>query len=362
MMEVSAQITHLAAQATHLLKALIQIPSLSREEEKTADLIQSFLQGEGLQVHRKKNNVWVKSSAFNSARPTLLLNSHHDTVKATPSWTLNPFAPVEKEGKLFGLGSNDAGASLVTLLAVFIYFEKEGNLPFNLIFAASAEEEISGENGIVAILDELGKIDLGIVGEPTRMQLAVAEKGLMVLDAEVKGLTGHAARSEGENAIFNALPVIEWFKNYRFPKKSEWLGEVKMTVTQIQAGTQHNVIPDLCKLVVDVRTTDCYSNRELFELICKELEKEKCSLSARSFRLNSSGIDLNHPLVLKALDLGMPLFGSPTLSDQALLPFPTVKIGPGDSARSHTADEFIHISEIKEALPVYIALLKDLNL
>ncbi|MGK7393810.1 MAG: M20 family metallo-hydrolase [Candidatus Cyclobacteriaceae bacterium M3_2C_046] len=337
-----------------VLKKLISLPSYSQQEDKTADLLEDFLKKLHLQVHRKYNNVWVKSSDYNSDKPVILLNSHHDTVKATEKWGRDPFNPEVEDGKLFGLGSNDAGASLVTLLFTFLSWEKRKSKPFNLIFAASAEEEITGAKGIESILGEMGHIDLGIVGEPTQMQMAIAEKGLMVLDCETQGKSGHAARQEGVNAIYQALKDIEWFRTFHFPKKSLMLGPVKTTVTQMEAGYQHNVIPDVCKFVVDVRTNEHYTNQEIFDTICHHVS---CQVKPRSLRLNSSGISLNHPLVQRGLELGLEYFGSPTLSDQALMPFPSLKIGPGDSARSHTANEFVFIHEIEQGLNIYQKLL-----
>jgi acetylornithine deacetylase len=289
-----------------------------------------------------------------------LLNSHHDTVKPAASWTNPPFTPLQNNGKLFGLGSNDAGGSLVSLLHTFLLVNKVKNRNYNLIFAVTAEEEISGSNGIVITLPELGKIDLAIVGEPTQMQMAVAEKGLMVIDASAKGVAGHAARNEGINAIYIALQDIEWLRNYQFPKKSETLGEINISVTQINAGTQHNVVPDTCTFVIDVRTHEQYTNQEVFDVLQQHTQAH---LKARSFRLNASGISLDHPIVKRGQKLGMNYYGSPTLSDQALMHgFPTLKIGPGDSARSHTADEFIYIDEIKQGIHQYIALLWELEI
>ncbi len=344
--------------ACELLKGLIRLPSYSTEENKTTDLIQFFLEKEEIKTFRYLNNVWAKNLYFDEKKPTILLNSHHDTVKPNAGYTLDPFEPLEKEGKLYGLGSNDAGASLVSLWAVFVYFF-EKKLPFNLIFAATAEEEISGKNGIEALLEHLPKIALGIVGEPTQMHMAVAERGLMVLDCTVKGKAGHAARNEGENAIYKAMKDIEWFKNYRFPRKSDYLGEIGMNITLIQAGQQHNVVPDICRFTVDVRSTDAYTNLEILEIIKKNTI---CEVQARSTRLNPSGIRLDHPIVQKARAIGRNLFASPTLSDQALMPFETVKMGVGLSARSHTADEFVFLEEIEEGIGLYIKLLEDLIL
>jgi acetylornithine deacetylase len=348
-----------ALKAIELLKQLIAIPSLSKEEDKTADLLENYLKGFGHKVHRKMNNVWVYSNDYSKDKPTILLNSHHDTVKPNQGYTQDPFTPTIKDGKLIGLGSNDAGGPLVALIHTFLLLDKIPDRAYNLIMAATAEEEISGKNGIEAILPDLGKIDLGIVGEPTLMQMAVAEKGLMVLDCTTKGKSGHAARNEGVNAIYKALKDIKWFSNYQFPKVSDLLGPVKMSVTQINAGTQHNVVPDTCTFVVDVRVNECYSNQELWEFLQSQVD---CEVKARSFRLNSSSIPLNHPLVKKGKQLGLEAYGSPTLSDQALMSFPTLKIGPGDSARSHTADEYIYLSEIEDGINIYLQLLNGLIL
>lgn len=337
-----------------LLQALIATPSYSREENATAALIENFLGIEEISFSRSGNNIWAQNKYFQKDLPTVLLNSHHDTVKPVQGWTHDPFAPDIVAGKLFGLGSNDAGASLVCLLAAFVHFYAQKNLKFNLIWVASAEEEISGRNGIESILSQLPVINVGIVGEPTQMQVAVAEKGLMVIDAKAHGKAGHAARNEGVNAIDVAMADIEKIKNLVFDRYSEWLSPNKLTVTQIKAGTQHNVVPDLCEFVIDVRTNDRYANQEVFDLLQRQLNSE---LTARSFRLNASSIPVTHPLVQRCTELGLKCFGSPTLSDQALMPFPTLKIGPGNSARSHTADEFIFLSEIEDAIEKYILIL-----
>lgn len=345
-------------EAIELLKQLISIPSFSREEQAVADMLQRHIEALGYACNRKDNNIWLMSPTFDTMKPTLLLNSHIDTVKPVQAWTLDPFTPIEKEGKLYGLGSNDAGISVVTLLYVFFALS-EKQQAYNLIFAASAEEEVSGNKGIENLLKELPKIDLAIVGEPTNMQVAIAEKGLMVLDCTVHGKSGHAARNEGENAIYKALDDLAWFKNHSFEKVSDSLGEVKMTVSMINAGTQHNVIPDCCSFVVDVRSNEMYSNQELLDEIRNNVS---CEVQARSTRLNSSSISKSHPFIKKAQSMGISCFGSPTLSDQALMPFPSVKIGAGDSARSHTADEYIYIDEIAEAYNTYIELLDGLHL
>lgn len=358
--EICTQIDEKANQAIALLEQLIAIPSFSREEDKTADLIFTYLEKNGVKPGRKNNNVWAFSNDYQENRPTILLNSHHDTVKPAASWTYDPFTPQQSERKLFGLGSNDAGGPLVALLHTFLLLNSMEDRNYNLVFAATAEEEISGANGIVITLPELGKIDLGIVGEPTQMQMAIAEKGLMVIDGMAKGVSGHAARNEGVNAIYIALQDIDWLRTYRLPKKSEVLGEVNLAVTQINAGTQHNVVPDTCTFVIDVRIHEQYTNQEVFDIL---QEYTQSALKARSFRLNSSGIPLEHPIVQRGQQLGMSYYGSPTLSDQALMHgFPTLKIGPGDSARSHTADEFIFLDEIKQGITQYVALLSGLQI
>ncbi|MCS6968935.1 MAG: M20 family metallo-hydrolase [Cytophagales bacterium] len=354
----------LTCQAIALLKQLIAIPSFSKEEDQTATLIAEFLNKYGLQVHRLANNVWCKSESWKEGLPVILLNSHHDTVRPNAGYTLNPFEPIEKDGKLYGLGSNDAGGALVALIATFVYFNRFFLLhpekqTFNLLLAATAEEEISGSGGIEMLLPHLGKIDLGIVGEPTRTQLAIAEKGLMVLDCIARGKAGHAARNEGENAIYKAMEDIQWFRTYQFPKISPLLGPVKMTVTIINAGSQHNVIPDICTFTVDVRTTDVYRNEEILEIIRQHVT---CQVQPRSFRLNASGISPHHPIVQRGIQLGRSTFASPTTSDQALMPFTTLKVGPGDSARSHTADEYIYLDEIAEGIRFYIQLLEGLDI
>lgn len=342
-----------------LLSQLIETPSLSREEEGTASILEEFMQAQGVAYQQQGNNIWAWNKHRESDNPTILLNSHHDTVKAGSSWTYKPFKATLEGDKLTGLGSNDAGGCLVSLIATFLHFYEREDLPYNLVLAATAEEEISGPNGIASILGELGHIDLAIVGEPTQMQMAIAEKGLMVLDCYAHGKTGHAARDEGINAIYIALQDIEWFKSYQFEKTSPFLGPMKMTVSQIEAGHQHNVVPDLCKFVVDVRTNECYSNEAAFEIIGAATQSE---IKPRSFRLNSSQLASDHPLVVKGKAMGLTTYGSPTLSDQALIPFPSLKIGPGDSARSHTPDEYILVSEIEGGIKVYVELLEGLSI
>jgi len=340
--------------AIDLLCRLISVPSLSRKEDQTAAIIESFLKDQGCTTFRKGNNVWVRSM-IDERLPVVLLNSHHDTVKPVASWTRDPYTPTIENGRLYGLGSNDAGASLVSLMMTFLHFDQQKERNYNLIYAATAEEEITGKNGIAFILDDLGPLDLAIVGEPTQMQMAVAEKGLMVLDCETVGKTGHAARDEGVNAICLALDDIEWFRNFKFPHRSPLLGSVKMTVSVINAGYQHNIIPDSCKYVVDVRTNEFYKNDDALEIIRKYMKNS--SIKPRSTHINSSSISMDHPFVQRGLSLGLTAFGSPTTSDQARIPYPSIKIGPGDSARSHTADEYILLDEIQNGIETYIQLL-----
>ncbi len=344
--------------AINLLKTIISIPSFSREENNVADALQGYIESAGFVCNRKGNNCWILSPEFDSNKPTLLLNSHIDTVKPVAGWDSDPFIPMEKDGKIYGLGANDAGASVVSLLHTFFVLTKESQ-PYNLIFLASSEEEVSGKDGVESVLSEFPPIDVAIVGEPTSMQPAIAEKGLMVLDCTTYGKAGHAARNEGENAIYKALQDIDWFKNHRFEKVSDTLGEVKMSVTMINAGTQHNVVPDKCSFVVDVRSNECYSNQVLLDTIKASVQSE---VNARSTRLNSSFIPQEHPLVKRCTELELIPFGSPTLSDQALMPFPSLKMGPGESARSHTANEFIFGHEIENAIDLYIKLLNQINI
>ena len=343
--------------AVSLLEQLIAISSFSKEENTVADFLERYIEIKGYVASRKDNNVWILSPGFDTSRPTILLNSHIDTVRPVAGWNRNPLIPSIENGRLYGLGSNDAGASVVCLLQTFFYLTQQQQA-YNLIFAASAEEEISGKNGLESLLSELPKIDFAIVGEPTQMNLAVAEKGLMVLDCTAHGQAGHAARNEGVNAIYRALADIEWFKTFEFVKKTDLLGPVKMSVTQINAGTQHNVVPDKCSFVIDVRTNEYYPNQEALRIIDKLLDSE---VNARSLRLNSSAIAIDHPLVQRGIKMGISYYGSPTTSDQAVIPYPSVKIGPGDSARSHTADEYILISEMEEGFRIYIELLTDLR-
>jgi acetylornithine deacetylase len=339
------------------LQQLIRVPSFSKEEFDAATLFEKWMNDDGITYQRVGNNLWAKNNYFDESKPTILLNSHLDTVKPNSGYTRNAFDASMVNDKLFGLGSTDAGGALMCLYQTFKQFYLTENLAYNLIFAATAEEEISGQNGIESIIPLLPKLDLAIVGEPTEMHLAIAEKGLLVLDCVSKGKAGHAARNEGENAIYKALVDIDWFKNYSFSKLSQTLGEVKMNVTMIQAGAQHNVIPAECTFTVDVRCTDAYTHQEILDIIQQHVT---CKVAPRSTRIKPSGIDNNHPVVLAAQALGRNLYGSPTTSDQALIPYPSVKIGPGNSAHSHQADEFIYLHELQEGLLIYHKLLSKL--
>jgi acetylornithine deacetylase/succinyl-diaminopimelate desuccinylase-like protein len=340
-----------------LLQQLIATPSFSKDEDKTAAVLQEYFNKLGVHSERHGNNVWAKNLFFDAAKPTILLNSHHDTVKPNPQYTRDPFQPEIIDGKLFGLGSNDAGGPLVALMAAFLYFYKQEDLKYNIVIAATAEEEISGTGGIESIWSQLPKIDFAIVGEPTLCKMATAEKGLMVLVCVAKGKAGHAAREEGVNAIYEALPDIEWFRTYRFPLVSETLGPIKMTVSIIQAGKQHNVVPAECTYTVDVRVTDKYTLEELLASIKQHV---KSDVKPRSMRMRPSGIAEDHPLVAVAKKMDIDRYGSPTTSDQALIPAPSVKMGPGDSARSHTADEFIFVDEIRQGIETYVGVLSEL--
>jgi acetylornithine deacetylase len=344
--------------ALQLLKQLISIRSYSKEEDQTALVIESFLKQHGVSTYRKLNNVWAYNKYFDESKPTILLNSHHDTVKPNSGYTRQPLVPDVEDGKLYGLGSNDAGGCLVALIATFLHFYDRNDLTYNFCLAATAEEEISGTNGLELIIPDLGLLDFAIVGEPTLMQLAVAERGLMVLDCTAHGKAGHAAREEGENAIYKALADIEWFRNYRFDKESELFGPIKMSVTIINAGSQHNVVPATCNFTVDVRVTDAYRNDEVLHIIKQHVS---CDVVPRSTRLKPSSISINHPIVQVGIALGRTTYGSPTTSDQALLDIPSLKLGPGDSARSHTADEFVYVDEIKEGIELYIQMLESIN-
>ncbi|MBM6992156.1 MAG: M20 family metallo-hydrolase [Prevotella sp.] len=344
-------------EAVDLLSRLIATPSTSRNETEAADLMEQTIRSYGIDTHREANNVWAIDPAFDENRETILLNAHIDTVKPVKTWTRDPFAPTIEDGVLYGLGSNDCGGGLVTLLQVFRYFcIDHTDIPrhYNLVYLASSEEEVSGQEGIVKALPLLPKIDVAIVGEPTGMQPAIAEKGLMVLDVIAHGKSGHAARNEGVNAIYEALDDMVWIRDYKFPKVSPLLGPVKMTLTVVNAGTQHNVVPDTCTMLVDIRSNEHYTNEEIFEIVRQNVRSE---VKAHSFRLHSSHIDPDHPLVRRCVALGMTPYGSPTLSDQSLMSFPSFKLGPGESSRSHSADEFIKISEIEDAFEKYISLL-----
>jgi len=348
-------IEKLTVNAISLLKNLIETQSFSKEEENTAKLIEEWFIEAKIPFKRTKNNIWATNKYFDESKPTLLLNSHHDTVKPNSAYTNDPFKAFVKEGKLYGLGSNDAGGCLVSLMATFKHFYAQENLNYNLVMVASAEEENSGANGLNSMLSIIPHIDVAIVGEPTLMNLAVAEKGLVVFDAVVSGTPSHAAHPNNNNAIYNTIEVLQWFKDFKFEKTSEALGDVKMTVTQITAGKQHNVVPAHVDLVIDVRVNDAYSNQEIADIL---KDKSPCTkITPRSLRLNSSAISLNHDLVKAGIAIGRETYGSPTLSDQASLSCQSLKLGPGDSTRSHSADEFIYVAEIEEGIQIYIELL-----
>lgn len=343
--------------AINLLKQLIATPSFSKEEDKTAAVIESFLNLRGIETNRHLNNIWAKNKYYDESKPTILLNSHHDTVKPNKGYTIDPFTPIEKDGRLFGLGSNDAGGSLVSIISLFVHFHPQKELKYNIILGISAEEEISGKNGVEALLSVVPKIDCGIVGEPTLLEMAIAERGLMVLDCVAHGRAGHAARNEGDNALYKAVADINWILNYQFEKVSEFLGPVKMTVTSIETENKaHNVVPSECKFLVDVRINELYTHEEAVEIMQQHIQS---AVHMRSDRLRSTMIPLSHPLVQAGIKLGRGYYGSPTSSDKALMPFPALKIGPGDSARSHTADEFIFIDEIRQGIDLYIDILNQ---
>jgi len=350
-------IKQLTKEAIELLQKLISKQSFSGEENETALLIMQWFSDHNIKFKSEVHNVWAKNKYFDTSKKTILLNSHHDTVKPNKGYTRDPFKPEIIDGRLYGLGSNDAGGCLVSLLATFTYLYNRKDLKYNFVMVASAEEENTGPNSLVSVIPILPEIDFAIVGEPTLMNLAISEKGLMVLNCEAKGTSGHAAHGNADNAIYNAIEDINWFKTYEFPKESETLGKVRMTVTQIEAGSQHNVIPSSCKFVVDVRVTDCYSNQEVFEIIQEHVKSEVCP---RSQRLNSSSIPKDHEIVKAGIKLGRSTYGSPTISDQAILTCPSLKLGPGESLRSHTADEFIYIHEIEEGIDLYIKILEEI--
>ncbi len=341
--------------AKDLLKKLIETQSFSSEEDGTALLIENWFVTNDIPFKRTKNNVWATNKHFNSSKPTLLLNSHHDTVKPNNGYTKDPFKAIVEDGKLYGLGSNDAGGCLVSLIATFTHFYAQENLKYNLVIVASAEEESSGQDGLNSMLSIIPKIDVAIVGEPTLMNLAVAEKGLVVFDAIVKGTPSHAAHPNNNNSIYNTIDVLQWFKDFKFDKTSKALGDVKMTVTQINAGKQHNVVPAHVDLVVDVRVNDAYSNQEVADILQQNSPCTK--ITPRSLRLNSSSISTNHELVKAGIEMGRETYGSPTLSDQSVLSCQSLKLGPGDSTRSHSADEFIYLKEIEEGIKIYVELL-----
>jgi len=343
-----------------LLQQLIATPSFSKEEKNTATIIEQFFVDSNIVANRHLNNVWCCNKFFDDNKPSILLNSHHDTVKPNPHYTKNPFEPVIEDGKLYGLGSNDAGGCLVSLIAAFLHFYDVEDMKYNLILAATAEEEISGTGGIESVLPHLPAIDFAIVGEPTQTNLAIAEKGLLVLDCSVAGRAGHAAREEGDNAIYKALTDINWFKTFCFSQVSQVLGPVKMSVTVINTENKaHNVVPAECTFVVDIRVTEMYTHEDILQIIKQHVS---CEVKPRSMRLRSSGISIDHPVVQAGIQLGKTTFGSPTTSDKALMPFPSLKCGPGDSARSHTADEFIYLNEITQGIETYIGLLKQVIL
>jgi acetylornithine deacetylase len=355
---MTKDINLLQQDAVNLLKELIATPSFSKEEEQTAGILCRFLGTRDIIHTRVGNNVFALNKYYDATKPSILLNSHHDTVKPNKGYTFDPFTPFEKDGKLFGLGSNDAGGCLVSLIASFLYYYDKQDTKYNVVFAASAEEEISGVNGIELVLPYLGKIDCGIVGEPTKLEMAVAERGLMVIDCTAEGRSGHAARNEGENALYKAVDDINWIRNYKFEKISPLLGESRLTATVIYTeNVQHNVVPSQCKFVLDVRVNELYT----FEEILDELQNNlKSKFKPRTTRMKSTSIPLDHPLVLAGIKLGKGYFGSPTTSDKALMPFPTLKMGPGDSARSHTADEYIYINEIRDGIETYIKMVEQI--
>ena len=350
------EINRLQTEAIELLKRLIETPSFSKEEDKTANLLEEWFTKFEIPFNRHLNNIWSVNKNFDPSKPTLLLNSHHDTVRPNSAYTKDPFRLEVSDGKLFGLGSNDAGGCLVSLLATYTWFYKQENLNYNLVFAGTAEEEINGNNGIASLLPLLPQIDLAIVGEPTLMQLAIAEKGLVVFDAIVRGTPSHAAHPNNNNAIYKTAEVLKWFENFKFEQVSDVLGEVKLTVTQINSGSQHNVVPAQVDMVIDVRVNDKYSNAEVEKILQENAPVDE--IRARSLRLNSSSISSDHELVQAGIALGMKTYGSPTLSDQAMLKCHSVKLGPGDSTRSHSADEFIYVMEVEEGIEMYINLLE----
>ncbi len=352
-------IKELTDQAIELLRKLIETQSFSSEEEGTASIIENWFDHYNIPFERENHNIWAYNKHFDKAKPTVLLNSHHDTVKPNGNYTNDPFKAFVEDGKLYGLGSNDAGGCLVSLIATFTYFYERKDLKYNFVIAASAEEESSGPLGLKSILKYLKNVEFAIVGEPTLMQLAIAEKGLLVLDVSIKGTASHAAHPNTDNSIYNTLAVIKWFKEYEFEKSSETLGKVKMTVTQINAGNQHNVVPSHCDIVVDIRVNDKYKNEEVLEIVKKAMPKN-VEVQPRSLHLGSSSIPKEHSIVKSGIDLGRTTYGSPTLSDQSVLSCPSLKLGPGDSTRSHSADEFIYVDEIREGVDLYIKILEGI--
>ena len=350
----------LTDEAIRLLKLLIATPSFSKEENETAEILGAFFDEHGIPYSRVGNNIYAKNKSYDVNKESILLNSHHDTVKPNKGYTMDPFTPIEKDGKIFGLGSNDAGGCLVSLIATFLHYYHQDNLKYNVVFAASAEEEISGVNGIELVLPYLGNINFGIVGEPTKLEMAVAERGLMVIDCTAQGRAGHAARNEGENALYKAIDDINWIRDYKFEKVSDLLGESRLTVTVIDTeNKQHNVVPSQCKFVIDVRVNELYTFEEILESLKHNL---KSQFKPRTTRMKSTSIALDHPLVKAGIALGKGYYGSPTTSDKALMPFATLKMGPGDSARSHTADEYIYVSELEDGINTYVKLLNQLVL
>jgi len=352
-------IEKLTIQAIELLHQLIETQSFSGEEQETAILLQSWFEQRDIPFERENNNIWAYNKYFDKNKPTILLNSHHDTVKPNGNYTNDPFSADVVDGKLYGLGSNDAGGCLVSLLATFTYFYEQKDSKYNFVIVASAEEENSGPLGLKSVLKYLKNVEFAVVGEPTLMQLAIAEKGLLVLDVSIKGTSSHAAHPNDDNSIYKALEVIRWFQEYEFDKESETLGKVKMTVTQISAGNQHNVVPSHCDLVVDIRVNDKYQNQEILDIVSKAMPNQ-VEVKPRSLHLGSSSIPKNHPIVISGVNLGRTTYGSPTLSDQSVLSCPSLKLGPGDSTRSHSADEYIFIEEIKEGIALYIEIIKKI--
>ena len=346
------------SQQLELLKKLIATPSVTRSEQEASAIIKDDMESQGYKPECIGLNLLCYGHGYDPAKPTLLLNSHIDTVKPVAGWIKDPFTPVIEDGRLYGLGSNDDGAGLVSLLHTFYILDSKPQ-PYNQLFLATVEEEVNGQGGMKLAVQSLPHIDVALIGEPTGMQPAVAEKGLMVLDFTVHGKAGHAARNEGINALYRATELIEKLRTFKFERVSDLLGPVKFTITMINAGTQHNVIPDVCTFTADVRTNELYSNQEVYDIISGQLP-EYCDVKARSFNLNSSRIDVNHPLVRKAVSLGLKPYGSPTLSDQAILDCPSMKMGPGESARSHTADEYVTLAELEQAVPCYLKLLDGL--